>query len=179
MFWIHAPREHRKLERLYDEAADLVYESGVRLFGRAPAVSGWTPAQHLHHLAQINGSLFDWLTAQCDGAAPMAAQGRPNVLGYVLLFVGRLPRGRAQSPRRFVPPGAVARAALVTLVRRGRDALRALADCAPRMKRLEGRQKHPHMGFLSAPQWMRFAWMHTRHHVHIVRDILAALEGDD
>lgn len=178
MFWIHALREHQKLERLYDEAAPLIDGPDARLFGHAPAVSGWTPAQHLHHFAQINGGIFDWLKAQCDGAAPETASGRPNLLGYVLLSVGRLPRGRAPSPRRFVPPDAVARAELEPLVRRGGAALHALAACAPHMKRLAGRQKHPRMGLLNATQWMRFAQMHTHHHLRIVRDMLVALEED-
>lgn len=179
MFWTSAPREHRLLSSAYGELTDLLARPDGRLFGRAAHVSDWTPAQHAHHLAAINNSVFDWLEAVCDGQAEPdsdAAGGAPNLAGRVLLWLGRFPRGRGRSPKPFVPPSDVGRAALEEKVAAGRAALSDLEACTPRMKRLAARRRHPVMGMLDATEWMRFARMHTDHHLCIVRDILSEQE---
>lgn len=171
MFWTNAPREHRALCALYGALEAALARSDDCLFGCAPHVSGWTPAQHLHHLTAINSGVCDWLKTACDGRVE-SAEGAPSLAGHVLLWAGCLPRGRGRSPKRFVPPDEISRAALEEQVAASRAALDGLEACAPRMKHLSARQRHPVMGMLNATQWMRFARIHTEHHVRILRDIL-------
>lgn len=175
-------QDHERLCALQAESEALLEDASAAPFEAAPAVSGWTPAQHLFHAASIDRSVFAWLRGQCDdaeataraSAADSSAEGGPNVTGQLLLLFGRFPRGRAQAPERFVPPAPVGREALAELLAENRTALHALWRCLPRIDALEGRRKHPVMGRLNPREWLRFARIHTGHHQRIVREIIAA-----
>ena len=166
-------RNYRQLLHAYDEVEDLLAAPEDLLYASVPKASGWTPAQHLHHVTAINEQVFDWLlrTARSGEAAP-EVEGRLSAAGRVLLTVGRLPRGRARSPQRFTPPDQVSRQVLEERARRTHAQLRELEAHLEALRRSDARLPHPVFGALTAPQWVRFAGVHSRHHLLIVRDIV-------
>jgi hypothetical protein len=73
------------------------------------------------------------------------------------------------------PPERVQRELLLEWLADGRRALAALDPATV----VAGELKIPHqlLGPLDAPQWARFAAVHTRHHLVIVREVLEALRA--
>ena len=73
------------------------------------------------------------------------------------------------------PPDEVDRELLLQWIADGRREIEAL-DAA---SIVAGAQRIPHqlLGPLDAPQWLRFAVVHTRHHLEIALEILGAHAG--
>lgn len=173
MFWISLRREHRRWTQQTDQAKQWLATDGARLADTVARVSGWSPAQHLHHVADINRRILDQLATGGAGASDDAGSGRPNLAGYVLLTLGRLPRGRGRSPEAFRPPDAVDLEELAQRIGANRMQLDQLADRLDTLRHADSRFPHPVLGKLDSSEWLRFARIHTGHHHHIIRDIMA------
>jgi hypothetical protein len=161
------------LRTLQEELDGLLALEPARLARVVPAVSAWSSEQHLAHVALANELILRNLRSLASGRGVLLVHGaESNPRALALLAEGRLPRGQAQSPRMVRPPERVERALLTQWLTDGRA---ALADLDPRTLP-EDEPKIPHqlLGPLDAPQWARFAVVHTRHHLAIVREILAA-----
>lgn len=172
MFWIAPRREHRRWARHTEQAQQWLGRNAAWLGEAVPRVSSWTPVQHLHHVASVNQHILDRLAAEEDGM-PGDPTGRPNIAGYLVLTLGRLPRGRGQSPDAFRPPDSVDRPALADRVEAHREQLDALAGRLDVLKQSNHRFPHPLLGDFDASEWLRFARIHTAHHHRIIRDIMA------
>lgn len=175
MFWIRPAREQRLWYQLVDEAWTWVDAGAAFLHEPVAPVSRWSPAQHLYHVAVAHRPVLRWLQRQV-GAAPGDASdadpaGRPNVAGYLVLALGRLPRGRSRSPDAFRPPEGVAPDDLAHRVEANRTMLANLADATEVLRRSPARLAHPALGPLNARQWLRFGRIHTAHHHRIIRDM--------
>ena len=137
-------------------------------------VSGWSSEQHLAHVALANELVLRNLKSLATGQGHLLVrEAESNPRALAVLAAGKLPRGQAQSPRMVRPPERVDRALLELLLADGRAALREIdPETLP-----VGEPKIPHqlLGPLDAPQWARFAAVHTRHHLAIVREVLAAV----
>ncbi len=142
-----------------------------RLLVPVPKVSGWSPAQQLYHILLINEQITQNLGETCQGQAPASTEGRANLLGLVILSVGRFPRGRAQAPGRFKPPATIERHDLEALLARAQASFSALQPYVSHIGDVPGRWRHPVFGHLKASQFLHFAWVHTHHHLRIIRDI--------
>lgn len=138
-----------------------------------PAISGWSAEQHVAHLTLANELVLRNLKNLARGEGLLVQRGvRPSAEAAALLAAGAIPRGRAQSPRMVRPPEVVERELLLGWLadaRRGYGALdpARLRDddvCVP----------HQLLGPLNGMHWMRFALVHTRHHLVIAREVLAA-----
>ena len=139
-----------------------------------PSVSAWSSEQHLAHIALANELVLRNLKNLASGRGLLVTRGGetdPRTLA--VLSAGRLPRGQAQAPRIVRPPERVQRELLTQWLADGRT---ALADLDPRTL-LPNELKIPHqlLGPLDAPQWARFAVVHTRHHLEIVREVLGQI----
>lgn len=183
MFWIRTAREQDRLLELVQQGETWAGAPDRLLFGEAPAVSDWTPAQHLAHATAVNRAVLlqirRYLLGDQDlSATPdhVAETGRPDLGGYLVLLLGRLPRGRARSPRRFRPPERVNRGDLQDDLAAVRSALEALDPAA--LDASSRCARHPRLGMMRAPEWIRFAGIHTRHHHRIIRDVLDRQDAD-
>jgi hypothetical protein len=88
-----------------------------------------------------------------------------------MLATGWIPRGKGEAPAQVVPDprpvryrlreGAAATARRVATLRARAGTLGALA----------GRLPHPLLGPFGAAHWIRFADVHTKHHLAIVADV--------
>src|SRR5262245_54268775 len=173
----------------FDPARDLadlavLYGTIDELLGRDPADlaavvaarSGWSSEQHLAHVTLANELVLRNLASLAAGRGALIVRGgQPHPHAQALLAAGRLPRGVAQSPRMVRPPERVQRALLAQWLADGRAALAALDPRA--LVPSELKIPHQLLGPLDAPQWARFAVVHTRHHLEIVRELLADAPG--
>lgn len=154
-------------EQLSDQVAEMRRLSSLpdaQLFATCD-VSQWTPSEHLDHSVKVMSSIVRRLL-HAD-----AERGRPlSVIGRLVLLFGWIPRGRGKSPERL-------RGARVT-----REELAAALDAlASQLARLDASHlahargpvvPHPSFGGLTPSQAVRFAAIHTKHHLKIVADLL-------
>jgi hypothetical protein len=142
---------------------------------RAQHVSGWSAVQHLAHLCLANELVVRNVKSLLKGLGPFvqdAAEPAPEALA--VLQSGRFPRGAAQSPRMVRPPEVVRRDFLAQWVAEGQLEFAALAEQGDAILRAKKCIPHQVLGPLNAARWVRFAAMHTRHHLDIAREVLAA-----
>ncbi|HYR29191.1 MAG TPA: DinB family protein [Thermoanaerobaculia bacterium] len=130
--------------------------------------SGWSPSEHLDHSIKVTASIVSRLL---DLDAPRGARG-VSAVGRLIMLVGRIPRGRGRSPERLTGTRQTAAdlQASLTKLERKLDLLAA--------QHLEPARgpivPHPRFGGLTPPHALRFAEIHTDHHLRIIDDILAA-----
>lgn len=165
-------RDHAELLRLSVELSLLQRELGAALERARPEVSAWAPAQHLGHVALANERVLANLAALVAGQGLLIVRGgEPHPLARQMLAAGQLPRGQAQAPRMVRPPEKFPAATLAQWLAEGEAAIRALDPA--RIVASELKIPHQLLGPLDAPEWLRFAVVHSAHHLAIVREILA------
>jgi hypothetical protein len=166
--------EFAQLDRFYADAEAWLDAPDDVLFAVRDDVSGWSPAQHLHHIGVANGMSLT--------AALYAAMGRgetggaPDEGGRAVLEREQIPRNRLQAPKQVSPSEEIDRAAAREAISRSRGKLDELRDQQEALATAEGRIEHPRMGMLNGPEWLRFVRIHSQHHHAIIEDILAAVE---
>lgn len=139
----------------------------------APAVSGWDAEHHVAHVALANELVLRNLRSLASGAGALVQRGgEPIPQAHELIASGTIPRGRAPAPRMVRPPERVDPQLLRQWLDEARAGYRALDAASVVASEL----KIPHqlLGPLDAPQWLRFGAVHTRHHLLIAREVLAA-----
>ena len=130
-----------------------------------PAVSKWSVGMHVHHVTLAMREVCRSLVA----SEPPPPRSRFSPLAWAVLTLGRIPRGRAQSPEPALPDDGV-----------GPDELSALLDdCEIWLERAERAApdqwfRHFAFGVLDRDRTLRFLEVHNRHHLRIVQDILDA-----
>lgn len=168
-------REFAVLRDLYREIDQLLERPPHELSRVAPSISAWSPEQHLAHLALANELIARNLSSLAAGSGPLVLQsGEPSPEVLAIFATGVIPRGRAQSPRMVVPPPQVERAFLLDWLAGNRRDFQALEPQCELLKAATGRVRHQTLGPLSAPLWLRFAALHTGHHLAIACEIEGA-----
>jgi hypothetical protein len=144
----------------------------------APAISSWTAEQQLAHVALANELVARNLKSLARGTgALLVSSAEPVARAIGVLAAGRIPRGQAQAPRIVRPPPQPERELLLAWIADDRREIEALDPATI----VSNGCFVPHqlLGPLDAPQWLRFAVVHTRHHLEIVREVLGALGAGD
>jgi len=136
--------------------------------------SAWSPAQQLFHLTLANelslknvSSLLarkGLLIRPLEDLHPKAA---------AVLRRGRFPAG-AQAPRFVRAPDRVDLDLLRTIAADVRRSLAGLMGRGEAIAAAPDGVPHQLIGVLSAAQWVRFARMHSAHHLRIARGLLRA-----
>jgi hypothetical protein len=168
--------DHARLAALQLAIENWIERVGDLLGRNSAGVSGWSAEQHLAHVALANELVLRNLKSLVAGRGALVVEGgEPRAGVRELLEHGRLPRGAAQAPRMVRPPEVIERELLRQWLADGR---RELAALDPRTI-VPGRLRVPHqlLGPLDAPEWMRFAVVHTAHHLAIAREVLLALDS--
>ncbi|MBM3991574.1 MAG: DinB family protein [Planctomycetes bacterium] len=138
-----------------------------------PALSGWNVEQHVAHCSLANELVGRNLKSLLKGSGLLVVDtGEPVDGALEILASGRIPRGTAQAPRSVRPPPLVERAYLLEWLdgneREFAEAKRQLDLLLAAPKRIP----HQILGPLTAVQWLRFAAIHTAHHMSIARELL-------
>ncbi len=155
------------LSRLQDQVTELRRLSALpdaQLFATCD-LSQWTPSEHVDHsvkvMSTIVGRLLD-LNAE---------RGRPfSFIGRLILLFGWIPRGKGKSPARL--RGARATREELSTALDGLAAQLARLDATCLATSRGPIVPHPLFGSLTPPQAVRFAAIHTKHHLKIVADLL-------
>jgi hypothetical protein len=171
-FDIDLNHEYDQLRSFYDDTAALLDQPDDVLFTTNASVSGWSPAQHLHHVWLASGKSL--------AAALYIAYGRGNAdgslgeAGRAVLEAESMPRNQMQAPDAVSPPDDLDRQVLTDTLSRSRGKLDDVGEQLDALAAAEGRLPHPRLGALNGPQWLRFVRIHAQHHHDIIRDILSA-----
>lgn len=131
--------------------------------------------EHTAHAALANELIVRNLENLLSGTGLLVvATGEPVPGALDILESGVIPRGRAQAPRMVRPPTVIDRALLEEWLAFSEQGFARLAPEHARLAAAPGRIPHQLLGPLTAPLWVRFAAVHTRHHL----EIAAGLRGD-
>lgn len=158
----------------FDQMDRLLATSDERLKRRVEAISGWTPAQHLCHVALANGHMLSAVDRIAHQAAPAAAGGTLTVIGRFVLLTGHIPRGKGKAPANSIPPADPGRLEAAEMLGKSRLALLRVKGELPRVEEATWRVDHYVFGRLDALQWLKLVKIHADHHFRIIDEILAA-----
>ncbi len=166
-----------KLTRLHSEARRLLELPEATIQSKVPSISAWSALVHLHHVALVNeialAKIEEILAEGNPGST--GSRGGLHPLGWLCIrILGFIPRGRGRAPEVVIPPpGSTREAALCAIQARIAQTTR-LAPLSREIRAACGRRKHFVFGYLRASDWLRFAIIHTHHHLRIVQEILHA-----
>jgi hypothetical protein len=132
----------------------------------------WSIAQIIAHLAagvDLSSSVF----AQRAEKTGMRRRSNPGqaVLRHLLLGFGTFPPGR-QSPEITRPPERPDPDIVSAQYRMGVERFATLAQTWTEKRLSEVFVKHPLLGDLNLPEWIRFHYVHARHHAKQIRSRL-------
>ncbi len=149
----------KNLPALLDQLAAAIPQLDTRKTAVSAVAVGWHIEHTLLTINRIAGAL----------QASDPAQYRPawSWLRLLVFGLGKFPRGRAQAPQA-VLPGTYDAASLGAHVARTQATLALLPMLAA-----DRYFSHPYFGDLQLQSTGRFLEIHTRHHLAIIRDILA------
>jgi hypothetical protein len=146
----------------------------------SPRVSSWSAEKQVAHVALANELVVRNLNSLIKGSGLFVVEGgeaAPQALA--VLIAGRLPRGVAQAPRIVRPPEEIDSELVHEWVAGGRQGFDELSRRIAELRAANKKVPHQLMGPLSASQWLRFAAVHTRHHLAIAAEVLAASRGSE
>jgi hypothetical protein len=132
---------------------------------RAPA-NRWSVAQTLHHLAVGMDAAVGKLEERRDRTDLVRrVTPRQQLMRHLLLGMGRIPPGR-ESPAVALPPVRPDPELVAAQYRMAVERLGRLGEVLPPERQARLFVRHPVLGDLNYPEWVRFFYVHNRHHAH-------------
>ncbi len=124
----------------------------------------WSIAQVVHHLAiGIDSVATTFEKRTLKGGMKRRATPRETLLRHLMLGLGRLNFGR-DAPAGTIPADRPDVEATTAQFRMGVARMEAMVEGWPPERQLEVFVKHPVVGDLNLPEWVRFHYVHCRHH---------------
>ncbi len=136
----------------------------------------WSVAQVVEHLAISVDLVATGFEMRADKAG-MERRATPaqSVVRHMLLGPGQLPED-IEAPDYTMPSEEADRQEISARFRMGVERTRALLDAWPEERKLEVFLRHPIMGDLNLPEWVRFHYVHCKHHRQQIEVLLKWLE---
>jgi hypothetical protein len=126
----------------------------------------WSIAQIVQHLAIGVDAIVQRLEERKDRPDLVRrADARQHLLRHLLLGVGRLPPGR-KTPAVTEPGDRPDPKLALAQYRMAVARLAMLADTVPPERQARLFVRHPVLGDLNLPEWVRFFYVHNRHHAY-------------
>jgi hypothetical protein len=120
-------------------------------------------AWHLDHVLKvING-----ISITLKKSNPEDYKSSFNFKRSLVLFIGKIPRGKAKSPETVMSSGEISLNDLKSQLENSKISVLELQKRDPKSN-----FQHPYFGQLNLQQTLRFLEIHTKHHLKIVDDIL-------
>ncbi len=162
----------RQLGRLEPMVLHPLRSLSAKDWHRAPA-GKWNIAQILQHLSigvDLVGATFERRVLRTD----MRRRSTPGqaVLRHLVLGLRTIPRG-LKAPRGAEPSERPDPELIQAQFRMGVERLRAFVEDWPIERQESLFVRHPLLGDLNLPEWVRFHYLHSRHHA---RQIAQRLE---
>jgi hypothetical protein len=132
----------------------------------------WTIAQIVAHLALGVDTSSSVLAKRADKTG-MARRSTPGqaILRHLILGFGAFPPGR-QAPEATRPPERPESQTAAAQYRMGVERFATLVETWPEKRQLEIFVRHPVLGDLNLPEWVRFHFVHARHHLRQIQSRL-------
>ena len=136
----------------------------------SPVDGKWSIAQILEHLTltfTANAAALEKALASgtLRARTPTLAQ---RIGRIIVLELGYFPRVRA--PEMTMPAGSIPLDRSIAAIREGLTSVdAALTAVAARFGEEAAVMNHPYFGGMTVPQWRKFHWRHTLHHMRQVR----------
>ena len=147
------------------------------LGARAPEVSGWSAGEHLFHLTLANDMSVKNARNLLEGRGRLRTDRVPlDPRASAVLARGRLPLG-TEAPRFVRPPAEPDLAIARDIQGDVAEGARLLVQRTSDLRAAEQGIPHQTLGVLSAAEWLRFARIHTAHHLILARQVLAAIRA--
>ncbi|MFT4538088.1 MAG: hypothetical protein ACI841_003716 [Planctomycetota bacterium] len=165
--------ELRELRAAYGRLIQLRAELGEAQFAVQGQLSQWSPAAHFYHLLLAGDlALRNVRSLVARKGRLIMQEGGPNALAREVLVRGTYPRGKSQAPRMVQPPDPIEKDLLAMEVDVFAKALDVADGLREEVLQAPGLIPHHALAELTAAQWLRFARLHTEHHLAIVADIV-------
>ncbi|MEO8680163.1 MAG: DUF1569 domain-containing protein [Vicinamibacterales bacterium] len=130
----------------------------------------WSVLEIIEHLQLAYSGTAKGFDRCLEAGAPSAKRFSfaDKVRKFVVVRAGYFPRGR-QAPKFILPKGGVDLPTVVAGARRDLEWLDASATRARERFGAADVLDHPLLGAFSVDEWLRFHWIHTRHHEKQIR----------
>ncbi len=130
-----------------------------------PSPGKWSAAEILEHLSRTYSGTAKAMQRNLDAGRPeiRPATMKEAIAAALVVEAGHMPRGR-QAPE-YTRPKGMAGDVVLAQIRQNLDGMeKVLAECEHKFGPGKIGQ-HPILGPLTATQWRKFHWVHTRHHM--------------
>ena len=132
-----------------------------------PAVSASPVGWHVQHCIMVINSVAH----QLKDSDPSKYKYKFNKVRSLVYLINKIPRGRGKSPSVVNPMQVASKNDLQKMI----DLVKInVQDLKPLPK--ESNFMHPLFGMLNLPSTYKFLYIHTNHHLKIIRDILNSLK---
>jgi hypothetical protein len=122
---------------------------------------GW----HIEHSLLV----IKQITATVAQSDPKLFKSKFNFNRFWVFLLGYIPRGKAKAPRVVIPSEDLTLELLEESINQTHQALAYLKDCEANQYFM-----HPFFGALNRDQTIKFLFIHTKHHLKIIKDIIAS-----
>jgi len=134
-------------------------------FDITPKNGGWSCAEVYSHIMQATLMSFIAIDRCTAGAKP--TKSGLNFWGRYVLLLQRFPPVKTKAPEKVsskMPVTKISKEEAKNLIVKCR---KRLEDAFPSIHNvpLKNRSKHPRLGMLNAPQWLKFIRIHLQHHL--------------
>jgi hypothetical protein len=148
-----------KILTLLTELESAIPAADSRKIAVSQSCVGW----HIEHTLLVINTIMDTLRKSDSNRY----KWKFNLARTMVQTTGKIPRGRAQAPTSVVPPGAHSLEKL-------QEQLLLTKKNLLYLQRLPANSyfRHPYFGDLNVKPATRFLFIHTLHHLKIIRDIL-------
>jgi hypothetical protein len=170
-------RVTHQLERLEPMVLHPLHGIAEDIWHRAPK-GKWSIAQIVHHLALSVDGVAAILQRRAAEERMEGRRSKPHqaVFRNLVLGLGRIPPGiPAAQPS--VPDARPDHDLVAAQFRMGVERFRAMNEMWPEARKLGIYAPHPVLGDLNYPEWVRFHFLHCRHHASQIRDRLRWANG--
>ena len=164
----------KRLAGVLEAVERSIDEHGEKLDRAEPEVSNWTIGQQFDHLLRATEhNLKAVRLIERGDDERLNSEPRTRAAGG-LFSKGSIPRGIAEAPESVQPDSSPKLEELTARLAAVRE-LEAAFDTSPdHWARVDQKLDHPSLGPLDPEEWLRFAEIHTAHHLEIIRDIAAS-----
>lgn len=168
-------RELMKLGKVYQEVAGILDWPDKDFYAVADTVSLWSPAEHLYHLAVANKLMLGNIETLYVGEdSSILKKGGPNWNGKLIFLFGKIPRGKGKAPAILKPNDDLLKDDVIREITESKKSMAFVGSKLPALLDVKGRLAHPNLGEFNAVQWLRFAVIHSNHHLRIIKEIPGA-----
>ncbi|MDO9037933.1 MAG: DUF1569 domain-containing protein [Lutibacter sp.] len=130
---------------------------------RQELVSAKNVAWHLDHSLRVINNVCESLKT----SNPENYKSTISILKFYIFFRGRIPRGKAKSPKSVVSNDEIIKSSIESQLALAKINLQEIKNLPA-----NSHFQHPYFGKLSLKKSLHFLAIHTNHHLFIVNDIL-------